>query len=678
MKMMKLDARKIILTSLAILSSVAVITGLRFVLQSLLGQGLALTLYLVAVIVTSLLFGRLAGIVTTLLAVLIGSRIFLKIDYSPVSLIEIQTYARAAVFTFVGIVCSLICGQSRAHRNKIDQLINLARMNAEKERLLRLEVESHEKEQFEVLRSLEANRNRLKASEHHFNKIIKASGIGVWYSDLDRDSIDCSVENRNHFFLPPEAVVTKSLVHSRIHPEELANADGAYEQAILNGGSYAVEVRTIDPEIKDHYRWILSSGWVFVQNGVSDHLDGISIDITQSKLAMIEKDEAKRLAEKASEGKSRFLAQMSHEIRSPMNAILGFTQILIENSAGEADEGRQQLERMKINGDHLLQIIDDILDLSKFEAGKVMIEEIDFSLHDLLRDILSSFKAPADDKSISLKLEIAAEVPERIATDETRLKQILYNLLGNALKFSTQGTISVRVAYKDRSQQILQFEIEDDGIGISEERRDKLFQPFESLEFNRDHPLDGTGLGLVLSKRLAEALGGDLDLIHSQAGKGSCFGFTIKIVESSSGRGADSKAVKATPVSLNLKGIQVLLAEDSPDGAVLVSRILSRAEAYVSIATNGFEVLELIKGQRFDVILMDVQMPGMDGLEATRVLRDNGVKIPILALTAHALPEERRRSFEAGCDAHLTKPIDKRALLAAVHHWAEKNGDDSV
>ncbi|RYZ53172.1 MAG: response regulator, partial [Proteobacteria bacterium] len=321
---------------------------------------------------------------------------------------------------------------------------------------------------------------------------------------------------------------------------------------------------------------------------------------------------------------------------------------------------------------------DDILDLSKFEAGKVTIELIDFSLHDLLRDILSSFRAPADDKSIALKLELAADVPERIATDETRLKQILYNLLGNSLKFSTQGTIRVRVFYQDRSKHTLQFEVEDDGIGISEERRDKLFQPFESLEFNRDHPLDGTGLGLVLSKRLAEALGGDLRLIHSQAGKGSCFGFTIRIAEAALTSSHDSKLVKETPLSWNLKGIRVLLAEDSPDGAVLVSRILSRAEVSVSIATNGFEVLELFKRQSFDLILMDVQMPGMDGLEATRVLRDSGVTIPILALTAHALPEERRRSFEAGCNAHLTKPIDKKALLAAVQQWTEKNGDESV
>ncbi|RYZ77924.1 MAG: hypothetical protein EOP06_30040, partial [Proteobacteria bacterium] len=352
--------------------------------------------YLVAVIVTSLIFGRIAGIFTTLLAVVIGSRLFLKIDYSPVNLIEIQTYARAAVFTFVGIVCSLICGQSRANRRKIDLLIDLARRNAEKERLLRLEVESHEKEQFEVFRSLEANRKRLQASEHHFHKIVKASGIGVWYSDLDKDSIDCSPENRKHFFLPPDGVVTKGLVHSRIHPEDLLNADSSYEKAIREGGSYTVEIRTRDPRHEDEFRWISSSGWVFVQNGVSDHLDGISVDITQPKLAMIEKDEAKRQAEKASEGKSRFLAQMSHEIRSPMNAIMGFTQILIENSQSEGNAGRQQLDRIKVNGDHLLQIIDDILDLSKFEAGKVTIELIDFSLHDLLRDILSSFRAPAD------------------------------------------------------------------------------------------------------------------------------------------------------------------------------------------------------------------------------------------------------------------------------------------
>jgi signal transduction histidine kinase len=378
-------------------------------------------------------------------------------------------------------------------------------------------------------------------------------------------------------------------------------------------------------------------------------------------------------AESSNRAKSEFLANMSHEIRTPMTAILGYADILLANLRDEQDA--KAAETIKRNGEFLLKIVNDILDLSKIEAGKLDVEAVRCSPWHVVADAASLMRVRADAKGLPLTVQYAGEIPETIITDETRLRQILLNLLSNAIKFSDHGEVRLRVQLVSTlgGEPTLRFDVVDHGIGMTAEHVGRLFSPFTQADAATARRFGGSGLGLTISKRLAEMLGGTIT-IASTLGRGSTFSVTIgtgplegvKMLsehEIASATVVDSKPlVAARPLTAH-----VLLADDSPDNQSLVAYVLRASGADVMVTDNGAAAVELAlagveNGHPFDVILMDMQMPILDGYEATRQLRDCGYRGPIVALTAHAMVEELDRCQAAGCDTYITKPIDGRLV----------------
>ncbi|NQT37367.1 MAG: response regulator [Planctomycetes bacterium] len=391
-------------------------------------------------------------------------------------------------------------------------------------------------------------------------------------------------------------------------------------------------------------------------------------------------------AESASRSKSEFLANMSHELRTPLTAILGFTDVLLGDLTDL--DSRDAATTIQRNGRHLLAIINDILDLSKIEAGKMNIINESCSPHRLIADVASLMRVRSDAKGLQLRVEYVGLIPAEISSDRTRLRQILINLIGNALKFTETGEVRIvtRFLPDEQPSPMIQFDVIDTGIGLTEREAARLFTPFTQADSSTSRRFGGTGLGLTISKRLAEALGGRIDL-SSVPGKGSQF--TVRVatglldgVEMIDPSRIPAESEFADPPeaeTLPSLDCRILLAEDGPDNQRLISFLLKKAGAEIVVASNGREAVELampslgedqteIQGrdEPFDVVLMDVQMPEMDGHEATRHLRDHGYSGPIIALTAHAMADDVAKSLDAGCDAHLSKPIDRAELLATI------------
>jgi len=396
-----------------------------------------------------------------------------------------------------------------------------------------------------------------------------------------------------------------------------------------------------------------------------------ALAIERARLFEAEKA-ARASAEIASQARSQFLANMSHEIRTPMNAILGFTDLLGDKGLTE-EEREEYRKRIRANGDQLLHLIDDILDLSKVEADRLEFEKVPFSAIDLIRDVHDSLSVMIQGKNIKTRLVISDNVPQTIMSDPVRLRQILTNLLGNAAKFTTKGFIETRVSFLPESKysrSSLVIDVEDTGIGIPDEFRKNLFAPFSQGDSSVTRRFGGTGLGLALSQKFAEALGGSLSLLHSSPGQGSVFRLILPVesrtIKEKKGRDGKVRSVESDISETDLTGTRILLAEDSPDNEALIRAYLKQTGAEIQVARDGAEALEKALESDFDLILMDIQMPRMDGLEATRRLRQQNFKRPIVALSAHALAEEVQRSLAAGCQAHLTKPVTRKALIRGI------------
>lgn len=401
----------------------------------------------------------------------------------------------------------------------------------------------------------------------------------------------------------------------------------------------------------------------------------------QTRELLIALQNAKDESERANFAKSQFLANMSHEIRTPVGAILGFTE-LMKNPENPAEENKRYMNIVERNSRHLLRLIDDILDLSKVESGKMSMEHSRLNLSDLLAELISVMNFKAQVKGIRFVTQLNTTIPEFIFSDSVRLRQILSNIIGNAIKFTDFGRVSVEMAY---NEPMLQFLIHDTGPGIAESRRHKLFQAFSQADSSTTRKFGGTGLGLILSRRLAEAMEGHLDLISSVPGKGTTFAIEIKIEKVHNTRMVDQNSVKlASPTTTHetekpiLEGMKVLLVEDSLDNQALIQAYLSRTGADVKIANNGIQGFELALSESFDVVLMDIQMPVMDGHEATRKLRQFRYNKPVIALTAHAMNEERQRCIETGFTDFLTKPLHRTILLKTLERYKSPTLDPTL
>lgn len=385
----------------------------------------------------------------------------------------------------------------------------------------------------------------------------------------------------------------------------------------------------------------------------------------------VDNHDQKVSAASASQSKSAFLANISHEIRTPLGIVLGFSELLsTETSSVERQRYAEVIAR---HGRALTRIIDDILDLSKIEAGRLALELVPVRLEDLVLEVVDFFSSTAQAKGVAIESVIDPELPAWVKTDPTRLRQILVNLIGNAVKFTASGLIRVRaraVGAEEPGFALAAFEVHDSGIGLTVDQARGLFEIFTQADGSTTRKFGGSGLGLALSRRLARALGGDVDLVRTTPGGGSVFVATVAAQRASVEDVLSTRSIKlhrpSPRVTAEGRAMRVLLVDDSEDNRRFAGRVLARAGIDVDLAENGEQGISMAAATDYDVVLMDMQMPVLDGYSAVRTLRARGYRKPILALTAHAMDEDRQRTVAAGCDAHLTKPISREQLIFAV------------
>ena len=416
------------------------------------------------------------------------------------------------------------------------------------------------------------------------------------------------------------------------------------------------------------------------------------IEASQAEYA-VALEAAKRKAEAASNAKSNFLANMSHEIRTPMTAILGFTERLLDSDVTDRqrDDAVQTIRR---NGNHLLSVINDILDISKIESGKMCVESMDCFPVRIAVEVESLMRVRSDAKGLTLNTEVVGTIPERIRSDPLRLKQILINIVGNAIKFTTSGGVRLVIRFdpSEGDPSLLQFDIIDSGIGFGDCDIEAVFQPFGQADTSHSRKYGGTGLGLALSRRFARMLGGDVVVVESSHVTGTQVRVTIATGNlegvAMCGPGALSAAPARPDTSVHNEvetplDARILLVDDCTDNQRLFCMLLEQAGSKVTIADNGKQAVDRVEdaqrgSEPFDIVLMDMQMPIMDGYQATTLLRKKGYTLPIVALTAHAMATDREKCLASGCDEFLSKPIDRKRLIETVRSVLERHRTSTV
>ncbi|MFK7883597.1 MAG: ATP-binding protein [Phycisphaerales bacterium] len=544
----------------------------------------------------------------------------------------------------------------------------------------------------------------LKETANRLDLALRSAKSGLWDWDMATGTVNVTeawwtMLGFESFELCFDVLIGWDLVH----PEDRSELEEIFRRMIdgeTNSYSHIYRLQTAD----GNYKWIAGHGYAAERDkdGRATRLVGLNMDYHQQQMMRLKSEEhtrdlehakskletqaaelielnkaarvARKEAEDANAAKSRFLANMSHEIRTPMTAILGYLE-MIETPDEEPQLRQDAVRTIRRNADHLLELINDVLDLSKLDAHGVKVEKTPCETASIISDSFNIVSPIAEHRGVELVQSIGSNVPPTILTDPVRVRQIIVNLLSNAIKFTSEGNISLRVSYSELEQ--LCVEVEDTGIGMSREQSEKIFAPFAQADTSSTRRQGGTGLGLTISRQLARLLGGDLVVARTEVEQGTLMRATVHAPLAERVQPPGERSLPGHPASESnaqpLRGLDILLAEDGVDNQRLLMFMLSRAGATVTLANDGLEAFERCTGrdrQTFDLILMDMQMPRMDGYKASQELRHHHLTTPIIALTANALDGDRSRCMDAGCDDYLSKPVDRQRLIAICARWA--------
>ncbi len=476
----------------------------------------------------------------------------------------------------------------------------------------------------------------------------------------------------------PEELIGKSMLDF-IYEDDKAMVRDRLSKRVQMGESYTSEIRII--KYDGSFLWVEATGNVVVDDFLGDCILYVSRDITMRKQAEYETLRAKEQAIEANRSKSQFLANMSHEIRTPLNGIIGMTNLTMMTTI--TAEQKDNLSMVKNSAITLLNIINDILDFSKLEAGKVSIEKIRFNLPDIVSRVVKPLKMQGLEKHIDVEMKIHEGVPEHVHGDPVRISQVLSNLISNAVKFTIQGGVFIEVKLdhtkptKGDVSHIL-FIVQDTGIGISEDDLERIFMSFSQADGSITRKFGGTGLGLSITKMLVDLMGGTLE-VNSQINLGTTFSFSIplKSAQSIMSVGGLEEDIEYVPeISYSLK---ILICEDEKINQKLFKRLLVKQGHEVAIAENGIQAIDILKENKFDLILMDIQMPMMDGLSTLSVIRNElKLEVPVIAVTAYALKGDRERFMSAGMNEYISKPINIREFYEKIDRVSQKQGKNNA
>jgi PAS domain S-box-containing protein len=534
--------------------------------------------------------------------------------------------------------------------------------------------------------------HRADESSAVFRELAASAPVVVWQSDIHQNVIYLS-PGWQRLTGHAEAEALGTGWARFIHGDDLFEMARNWNGAFSSRQPLRQEFRLGTPEIG--WTWMLAQAVpVFRSAGEFAGFVGTLTDISQQRAMIAAMEQARLAAEDANRAKSDFLANMSHEIRTPMAAILGYAELL-GDTALSSQQQAEHVETIRRNGTHLLTVINDILDISRIEAGELRIEHGPVDPRALVTEVAELLRVRADHKGLRLTLDLGTELPRRIRGDASRLRQVLVNLVGNAIKFTEAGSVCISARLTSSSgPATIDFLVADTGIGMDADTLARIFRPFSQADASMSRRFGGTGLGLSISKGLAELMGGTL-MVSSTQGEGSCFTLAIPLevaeVEptptvvpatgvSSAGATATAPCTD-TAATLPLSDLRILLAEDGPDNQRLLSLHLRRAGAQVTVVENGRLAVDAIQAAgagggpgptHFDLVLMDMQMPELDGYAAAATLRQRGYAGPIVALTAHAMAGDRERCIAAGCDEYLSKPADRQMLIGTVREMVDR------
>ncbi|MCT4608842.1 MAG: ATP-binding protein [Pelagimonas sp.] len=592
---------------------------------------------------------RLGVFATTFLALFLDQLLHERLDHD-----HLLYDALGAVIMFYLVVVFLkfvISGNHRMRQNSRDVLrqgLELARVNAS-------------------IRNQQAELRRLAlvAQSAHDSVIMSdTAGQIIWVNDAFERVTGYS----------PQEAIGKTPGELLNGPDTSQDTSAEIAAAIAAGRSHRAEIVNYT---KDGRRiWVETNlAPVLDQDGQTEMVVAIERDITAMKTHQEELGRAKRAAEENERAKSSFLASMSHEIRTPMNGIIGTADLLSELPL--PDDGKLYTQTIKRSAQALLTIINDILDFSKLTADKLTLSPVPFVVEDLVHEVLNLLRPQADEKGLDLAADFGTTLPEYLMGDDVRIRQILTNVVGNAVKFTEAGRVEVRLDWAMNGQTPrLDIYITDTGVGIPEDRIEKIFDQFEQAECTTTRRFGGTGLGLAISRKLARNMDGDITAT-STLGEGTCFHITLKLAQAENPAKTLSDAEDATkPIEINLEGAKVLLAEDNETNRMLVGKFLNTTGVDLITAVNGKQAVDMVDTHHPDIVLMDMSMPEMDGPDATRAIRQLSAPQPrIIALTANAYETDRKLCLSAGMDAFLTKPIRKQILIREITRQFEKLKD---